>query len=266
MHRPHSFTAAIASWGTARLTLGDFAPLRKRLPSWVPEGTAGHFLKYADEQTVAAVVAVDRAVEAERLDLSRQRDWPIIAAPRFLGRIAGPNVISGYDRRGPQSVSPHVIPQNSLHSISGALSILLASRGPNAGVGGGPESLDDALLAVFSLPGASAAQGCWLVATAWDPEPIADRECRLLNEPTCYAFALALQFASAARVGGELRLRVTGAGSSTNYTPRMSVAHIVGRLEQLSGTGGFRLTWPLACGAEAELSVRASEQRQRLAA
>jgi hypothetical protein len=236
------------------------------MPSWVPEKTAGHFLKYADEQTVAAVSAVDRAIQAERIELRLQRDWPIIAAPRFQGRIAGPNVTSGYDRRGPQSVSPQVIPQYSLHSVSGALSILLGSRGPNVGVGGGPESLDDAILAAFSLPGRGASRGCWLIVTAWDPEPVVDRECHLLNEPICHAVALALQWTPAGQNSSELRLRMTNTCHSTHYTPRMSVSHIVRHIEQLSNSGGFRLSWPLAWGAEAELSVRAIEQRQRLAA
>lgn len=115
-----SYSAAIDAWGTVRLALPEIPPLRKRLPAWVPESIAGHFLKYTDEQTVAAVAAVDRAIQSYEIDLSQRREWPIIAAPRFLGRVAGPNVIRGYERGGPQSVSPHIIPQNSLHSISGA--------------------------------------------------------------------------------------------------------------------------------------------------
>jgi hypothetical protein len=236
------------------------------MPGWVPEKTAGHFLKYADEQTVTAVAAVDRAISSERVDLGTQRDWPIIAAPRFMGRIAGPNVISSYDRRGPQAVSPQVIPQYSLHSVSGALSILLGSRGPNVGVGGGPESLDDAILAAFSLPGRGASCGCWLIASGWDPEPVVDRECRLLNEPVCHAFALALQFASAIQGSGELRLRPASVTHSAHYVPRMSVTKIVCHLEQPSSAAGFPLAWPLAWGAEVELSVRTIGQRERLAA
>ena len=268
MNRPSSFSAAIGAWGAVRLGLPQMAPLRKKLPAWAPAGTAGHFLKYADEQTVAAVSAVDRAIESCGIDLKDQQDWPIIAAPRFLGRVAGPAVIRGYDRGGPQSVSPHIIPQNSLHSVSGALSILLSSRGPNIGIGGGPDSLDDAILATFSLPGRANSPGCWLVATAWDPEPVANRECQFLNEPICYAFAMALRYSAANPRYGVISLRAanTRRGPVESPPARMSVPRIVSELEQLASTGEFRLAWSLAWGAEAELNVRTIEHQQRLAA
>jgi len=263
-----SFSAAIDAWGTARLGLPEIPPLRKSLPAWVPDSIAGHFLKYTDEQTVVAVTAVDRAIQSHDIDLSQRRDWPIIAAPRFLGRVAGPNVIRGYERGGPQSVSPHIIPQNSLHSISGALSILLASHGPNVGVGGGPESLDDALLAVFSLPGTSNLEGCWLVATAWDPEPVADRQGRFSNEPICHAFALSLRFEAIGLSGSELRLQpATATGREVrSLTPSMSLSRIVSQLEQSSGGETCHLTWPLAWGGKVALSVQAAAERRRLAA
>jgi len=263
-----SFTAAIDAWGTARLGLPAIAALRKSLPAWVPESIAGHFLKYADEQTVAAVSAIDRAIQSHEINLSQRCDWPIIAAPRFLGRIAGLVVIRGYDQRGPQSVSPHIIPQNSLHSISGALSILLASHGPNVGVGGGPESLDDAILAAFSLPGSSAAEGCWLVATAWDPEPVADRQGRFSNEPICHACALSLRFAARELAGGELHFRPasTTRREARSLEPQMSVSRIVSQLEQLEAGESCHLSWLLNWGGEVVLSVRAAGERRRLAA
>jgi hypothetical protein len=268
MTRSFSFSAAIESWGSACIPLAAIAPLRKKLPAWVPDSVAGHFLKYTDEQTVAAVAAVDRAIQTHQIDLRKQRHWPIIAAPRFLGRVAGPAVIHGYDRGGPQSVSPHIIPQNSLHSVSGALSILLASRGPNVGVGGGPESLDDAILAAFSLPGSGQAVGCWLVATAWDPEPVADRDCRPQNEPVCHALALTLRFAAAAGACGELTLRSSAASQIANPPTecRASVAQLVKQLEESPMAGAFRLAWTLAWGAEAQIALRIADQRQRLAA
>jgi hypothetical protein len=263
-----SFSASIESWGSARVPLAAIAPLRKKLPAWVPEGTAGHFLKYADEQTVVAVAAVDRAIQTHQIDLTKQRDWPIIAAPRFLGRVAGPAVIHGYDRGGPQSVSPHIIPQNSLHSVSGALSILLGSRGPNVGVGGGPEAMGDAILAAFSLPGSSHADGCWLVATAWNPEPVADRDCRMQNEPICHALALTLRFAAARAGSGELTLRSSANVPAANQPPadNVSVSQLVEQLEEPAAAGSFRLAWTLAWGAEAQITLRTAAGRQRLAA
>ena len=263
-----SYSAAIDAWGTARLALPAIPALRKCLPTWVPESTAGHFLKYADEQTVAAVSAIDRAIQSHEIDLSQRRNWPIIAAPRFLGRVAGPAVIRGYEQGGPQSVSPHIIPQNSLHSVSGALSILLASHGPNVGIGGGPESLDDAILAAFSLPGMSGAEGCWLIATAWNPEPVADRQGRFSNEPICHACALSLQFTATGSAGGELQFQParTQRADDRSLRPQMSVSHIVSQIEQLAGGESCHLAWALNWGGEVALSVRAAGVRRRLAA
>src|SRR6187399_2186108 len=110
-------SASLLGWGTARADLAAIAAMRKKLPTWAPPDTPGHFLKYADEQTVLAVAALDR-----------------------FGRGGGP------------AISPHVIPQHSLHSISGALSILLASRQPNFGIGGTAESLAEGLLAALTFP------------------------------------------------------------------------------------------------------------------
>jgi hypothetical protein len=275
MSASRSFSASIRAWGAVRLALPAIAPLRKKLPAWVPQGTAGHFLKYADEQTVAAVAAVDGAIQSHSIDLSRQRDWAIIAAPRFLGRVAGPSVINGYTRGGPQAVSPQVIPQHSLHSISGALSILLGSRGPNVGVGGGPESLDDAILAAFSLPGTNDSQGCWLIATSWSPEPVADLEGRLTNEPVCHAMALALQFAAQAPFTaqthpcGELCLQAGDGHPRTTelaLAPK-SAAEIVCQLESASSRGDeFRSAWRLAWGGEVQLRMQAAALPQRAAA
>jgi hypothetical protein len=233
------------------------------LPAWAPPETAGHFLKYADEQTVAAVAAVDRAVQSGRIDLSQNRDWAIIAAPRFLGRVAGPGVLDRYARGGSQAISPHVIPNHSLHSVSGTLSILLASRGPNVGVGGGPESLDDAILAAFSLPGAGDSKGVWLVATAWSPEPVADSHGQLTNAPVCHAFALAMQSAAATGTCGELCLRLrTGPRAATEVAPEpLSVAQIVADLERSASHGPeSRHTWRLSWEAEAELRLESGAQ------
>src|SRR6186713_743920 len=105
MNRTLSFSVAVSAWGTARLALPEIEPLRKKLPEWAPAETAGHFLKYADEQTVAAVAVVDRAIQTGGIDPSERRNWAIIAAPRFLGRVAGPGVLDRYSRGGPQAVS-----------------------------------------------------------------------------------------------------------------------------------------------------------------
>jgi hypothetical protein len=196
---------SLTGWGTAQADLPSIAGMRKSLPDWAPKGTPGHFLKHADEQTVLAVAAVDQAIRSSAMDPAEFRDWTIIAAPRFIGRLAGTSTLDRFSRGGGPAISPHVIPQHSLHSISGALSILLASHRPNFGVGGTADSLAEGLLASLTIP----ADGCtktWLVSTAWDPEPQIDNAGQCTNSPVCHAVALALQSAAQSHNCGRLRL------------------------------------------------------------
>ena len=195
---------SLLGWGTARGDRPSIDALRKTLPAWAPAGTAGHFLKYADEQTVMAVAALDQAIRTQELPSLEFAKWAIIAAPRFIGRIAGTATLARYSRGGGPAISPHVIPQHSLHSISGALSILLASKMPNFGVGGTSHSLTEGLVASLTFPFVDC-QGIWLVATSWEPEPQIDEQGNCINEPVCLAAALAFQMAAPAVRCGTLR-------------------------------------------------------------
>ena len=62
---------AIAGWGYSRLRPAEIAPLRRHLPRWAVEGTSGHFFKYADEQTILAVQALDHAIERHGIEIGR---------------------------------------------------------------------------------------------------------------------------------------------------------------------------------------------------
>lgn len=196
----------LVGWGTACADLEEIAQWRRQLPAWAPSQTPQHFLKHADEQTVAAVAAVDRAITA--LGLSREAwcRWPIVAAPQGMGRIAGAATLSRFARGGGPTVSPHLIPQHSLHSISGALSILLGSRAPNLGVSGGHRALEEGLLTLLTLGKAWDVPGAWLVATAFEPTPCLAEDGECLNRPLCWAAALAWDVGGSAGVRGCLRL------------------------------------------------------------
>src|SRR4051812_34230702 len=151
---------ALRGFGTARADLPAIAALRKSLPAWAPSDTPGHFLKHADEQTVLAVAALDQAIQSSGRPVSDYSQWAIVAAPRFIGRMAGGATLNRYSRGGGPAISPHLIPQHSLHSISGALSILLSSRQPNFGIGGTGNSLVEGLLTSLAFPG-SPPEGIW---------------------------------------------------------------------------------------------------------
>lgn len=253
MSHPPVAALGLCAFGTASAELAAIAAMRKKLPDWSPAGTPGHFLKHADEQTVVAVAAVDQAIQSSRLTPSDLRDWATIAAPRFIGRLAGVATLERFATGGGPAISPHLIPQHSLHSVSGALSILLGSRQPNIGVGGGADSLADCLLAALTLPGVSATAGTWVVCTAWEPEPIADREGQCINRPACHAIALALHAATGHQSCGRLNLHAESSGTKWPAVdvPRLGEAL---RLAHAGQPGCFE--WRLSCGASLHLDVQ----------
>jgi len=232
--------------------------MKKKLPAWAPADTPGHFLKHADEQTVMAVSAVDQAIESAQLDIKELQNWSVIAAPRFIGRTAGTATLERFGRGGGPAISPHLIPQHSLHSISGALSILLSTRLPNFGVGGTGESLTEGLLATLIFP-AGGRTGTLLVATSWEPEPQLDDQGNCTNSPVCHAVALALQTAAPSMNCGRLSLTV-GESTAKPHNAAMastSAADLATALTALTPGGPAHfLAWRLPWGATLQLEVR----------
>ena len=258
---------SLSGWGTARADLASIGPMRKALPPWAAADIPGHFLKHADEQTVLAVAAVDQAIRASDATSASYADWAIIAAPRFIGRIAGVATLERFSRGGGPAISPHVIPQHSLHSVAGALSILLGSRKPNFGVGGAGDALAESLLAALTFA-ASNCQGVWLVATAWDPEPQLDDQGQCLNQPVCYAAALALQTAATAATCGTLQLHASSLGKPANSASEtLHAAELCRQLTTLvPGGPPISIEWNLSWGGTLVLSAAEKVKAQSLAA
>jgi hypothetical protein len=260
-------SVGLNAWGIAQADLAAIALLRKCLPDWKAEGTAGHFLKHADEQTVIAVQAVDRAICDHGLDAACQRDWPIIAAPRFPGRLAGIESLKRFKTGGGPALSPHLIAQHSLHSVSGALSVLLGSHGPNLGVGGGADALREGLLAALTMARPHRAGGAWLVLTAWNPEPIVADDGTVENTPVCQAVALALAAAGSAGGCGRLQLRTDVGCPASIYDERpLPLADVFANLAALGPGAPARFAWRLDWGATINLEVRAAAARLAAAA
>jgi hypothetical protein len=93
-------------------------------------------LKHADDQTVAAVVAVLEAIRLSDLNPATFSDWAVLAAPRQFGRAAFDKAFPQFAAEGAWGVSPYLVPHHSLHSPSGTISQILSAHGPNFGVGG----------------------------------------------------------------------------------------------------------------------------------
>jgi hypothetical protein len=187
----------VAAYGTIRATIGELQAIRQQPHPLTGQAFPPGTFKHADEQTVAALVAVWRAVRDFGLSPTDFANWGALAAPRFIGRAAMAAAVERYAVEGAWGISPHLIPHRSLHSVSGAISQTLHIHGPNFGVGGGPGSASEAVLAVPSLLGFEGLPGLWLVMTGWSPEPI-PQPARPADFPgPCYAVALALRPATA---------------------------------------------------------------------
>jgi len=129
-------------------------------------------LKHADEQTVAGLAAVSRAMDDHGLENLDFSPWGVIAAPRFLGRAALAVALARFATEGAWGISPHLIPHRSLHALSGTVSQALKIYGPNYGVGGGSDGAAEAILAASALLVDGDLPGLWVVLTGFDPESV----------------------------------------------------------------------------------------------
>jgi hypothetical protein len=165
-------------------------------------------LRYSDEQTIAAVAAVCRALDvANAGDRGRYDDWGILAAPRFLGRANLVLTLKRFAAEGVWGVSPHLIPHFALHSQAGTLSLVLGTHGPNLGLGGGIHAASEGLLTAFSWLHSGLVPGVWLTFTGWSPEYHPNTEGQPIGPAECFGMALALVPAGSATHGkSQLRL------------------------------------------------------------
>ncbi len=251
----HMIEIGVDGWGYARLTFDEAQGLRKTIPRWAAADTAHHFFKHSDEQTILAVQALDNAIERHQLTTDFH-DWAVISAPQFLGRLAGAATYHKFLKEGTHGVSLHTIPQHSLHSVAGAISVLLGCHGPNLGVGGGPRTISDAILTALTIFDQRQSSGVWLICTGWNFEPLPGRDGKCATQAVCYAFALALTPASTTARCGSLRMQWDGVGLHPLSTSTISVAQIVEQLVRLDSLQlPCDLLWPLEWGATALLRL-----------
>lgn len=259
------FEASVVAAGTSAVPLGQFAPLRKEPPRLGVE-LSGHFLKHADEQTIVALQAIARAIKQHQLDPRQLAEWGIVAAPRYIGRLAGASILDRFARQGGSGVPPHAVAQNSLHSISGAASIALGIHGPNVGVGGGPWAIGDGLAAALTLFDTSHVPGIWLLLTQLEPEPLPDESGRPLNDSVCHAVALALVPGGSGESQLTLRPGTSVTRAAVARWPEPTVAEIAACVR--AADRGLVSRWAcwLPWGGRVELRLTAAQQSLRAAA
>jgi hypothetical protein len=231
---------AVIAHGHVRLS-AEMLPHARQMPGPSP-GTPlpASFLKQSDEQTVAGLLAVYRALHDFGLDPAALGGWGVLAAPQLLGRAAIGPALECYAEEGAWGISPHLIAHRSLHAVSGTISQALGLHGPNFGVGGGPDAEADALLLAASLLEGGRPPGLWVVLTAGVPA-----------EPAGLAWqgsALALTPAVLGWTGRSLQISVRPAPSSWPAVTTDALLAALGGTEDVPEPG-----WRLGYGGWAML-------------
>ena len=207
------------------------------------------FLRHCDEQTVVGIHAVLRAIAALPSGRGVGGD-AIVAASCQAGRIMAAKSLALLKTGGAVTVSTHIVPQASLHSVAGAVSVALGMHGPHLGVSGGADALAEGLLAAITLAADAGAARVWLVVSEWDDEPVLDATGAAIDDPVCRALALAIEPGSAAAVGLEVHFPQAAAVVS----PAGGLAAFTHALE-MCGPGGALVSWTLATPWAAEVRI-----------
>src|SRR5262249_1682783 len=127
----------IAASARVRATDAAIAEWRKNPVKHGAVDLPASLFKHADDQTVAGLRALILAIAAAGWPDKSFSNWGVVAAPNLFGRITTARTIERFQKEGAWGVSPHLIPHQSLHAVSGTISQALAIHGPNFGVGGG---------------------------------------------------------------------------------------------------------------------------------
>ncbi len=245
----------IAGHATCAARLSGIAALRDGgIPPGAP-ALPGRFLRHCDEQTVVGMHAMLRAIAALPAPVDLAAD-AIVAAPCQAGRLMAAKSLCLLKTGGAVTVSTHIVPQASLHSIAGAVSVALGMHGPHMGVGGGADALAEGCLAAATLVGSAGLPRVWLVATEWDEEPILDEAGDPASDPLCRAVALAIEPGGA----GELGLEVHFSATPTAAVEPTRLATFARALDAC-GPEGVLAAWTLNAPGGAEVRIARGRSR-----
>jgi len=213
-----SAACGVGSHALVEATLAEIPGLREAaVPAGVP-ALPHRFLRHCDEQTVVGLRAVIAAIEAVPEPRPSFTGYGVVAAPCQSGRIATAQSLAMLRAAGGVAVSPHIVPQCSLHSVAGAVSVALGMHGPNIGASGGRHALSEGVFAALSLLAANASlPGVWLVVSGWTQEPALDAGGKPASStahdgrsgPICRALAVAITGGADAAVDTGISRRLT---------------------------------------------------------
>ena len=247
-HACHDSVCSIASHATVTATLAEIAKLREAAsPAGVPP-LPPRFLRNADEQTVVGVRAVLEAMARYPEPRPSFEAFGVIASSCLAGRIASARTLVQMAVGGTVHVSPHIVPQCSLHAMASAVSVALLMHGPNIGVGGGPEALDEGLLTAMSFLDEPGVPGYWLIFSEWVEEPALDERGEAPLESTCRGVALAITPDAA----GPLRLVMRSPSAEVPQASPLGTGSLASLAAALEGA----TEWSTTCHWGAEVSLQ----------
>jgi hypothetical protein len=182
---PLTCTVLAAGWNS--IAIPDPAKLRGQVSAAFPATLSVGVLKQTDEQNLPALLALKQALNESGVTEEQCSDWGLVAVPRMPCRRRVAESLGKFRDQGAWSVSPHLVPNTSLHSASGLFSQALRLHGPNIGAGGMPGTESDGLWAALTLLEGERLPGVWLILTGWEYESLDAKDVR------CQAAVLALQ-------------------------------------------------------------------------
>jgi hypothetical protein len=261
---PHAGAAAtcfVAGHAFVEARLSEIGGLRDRPVPEAAPALPPRFLRHCDEQTVVGVRAVLEAIARQPEPRQSFDRFGVIGSSCAAGRIAAAQTLAQLATAGTTAVSPHIVPQCSLHALASAVSVAFGMHGPNIGACGGPHAVSEGLFAAFSLLQAhgdsrSSCDGIWLVVSEWAEEPALDAAGKPLNDPLCRALAMALT--RDADATATLTLHFNRAIDDGRHAGDVSAADALvsfaGALA-MCGEGGVLESWSHVCPWGAEVRV-----------
>lgn len=261
--REPSCNAGLAYWvassATVESPLSEIPALREApFPVGAPS-LPGRFLRHSDEHTVIGMRAVLEAIAHFPDPRPSFEAFGVVGSPCLPGRMASARTLMQLQAEGPATVSPHIVPQCSLHALASAVSVGLSMHGPNIGIGGGPEAIAEGFITSLSLLDHSNIPGLWLVFTEWKNEPTLDAQGIAPPDAMCRGVAICLMPTQR----GAARLTITLPGTRlTSDSDARTTPQATGTLAELAhalaacNQGDVRADWLHVCpwGAHVRIS------------
>lgn len=255
-----SIEADILSWGVVRAWPEELLQWRKQPGPMTPEPFSPSLIRHCEDQTIAGLWATCQAVAGMEPKAGDFAEWGVVAAPQLMGRSGNAAAFERFTQEGPWGISPHVIPHQSLHAISGLVSQILKTHGPNFGVGNGLDSAVEGWLTAATFLSDSRLPGLWLLLTGHAAEYIPARPGESEPRVECEAVALALAPAREYRAGLHLRLCPEdlipggGHGAFLASLPGFSLSSLIDELSRRDGPPAQM--WRLPGAGWIEIEVR----------